>query len=147
MGAGTSSAVGILQPDCNIPGGETLVRVILEGRRYFAEKFGVRPHVAYNFDTFGHPASLPQLLRQSDFEMYIHCRPTEKQMELPRYIVGKALMAPEILGLRLDSGWYGTPTPGQAYAQAQKGIELARASGQDVLVTWGLGDHGGGRDT
>ena len=27
-----------LQPDCNIPGGETLVRCILEGRRYFWEK-------------------------------------------------------------------------------------------------------------
>jgi len=28
--------------------------------------------------------------------------------------------------------------------QAQTGIALAWASGQDVLVPWGLGDHGGG---
>ena len=57
--------------------------MILEGRRYFQEKFGVKPTVAYNFDTFGHPASLPQLLQQSGFRLYIHCRPTDQQMELP----------------------------------------------------------------
>lgn len=54
--------VARLQPT----GWRNLVRVILEGRRYFAEKFGVRPRVAYNFDTFGHPSSLPQLLQGSD---------------------------------------------------------------------------------
>src|SRR5215510_4091861 len=72
-----------LQPDVNLPGGETLVRVILEGRRYFQEKFGVCPPVAYNFDSFGHPGSLPQLLKQSGFDMYIHCRPDATLLELP----------------------------------------------------------------
>ncbi|NJL94124.1 MAG: hypothetical protein HC915_10560 [Anaerolineae bacterium] len=65
-----------LQPDVNLPGGETIARCILEGRRYFAEKFGVRPTVAYNFDSFGHGNGLPQLLRQSGFALYIHGRPT-----------------------------------------------------------------------
>src|SRR3972149_3992688 len=46
-----------LQPDCNMPGGETFVRLIATGRRYFAEKFGVRPLVAYNFDSLGHNGS------------------------------------------------------------------------------------------
>lgn len=134
-----------LQPDCNLPGGETLVRLILKGRRYFAEKFGMRPKVAYNFDTFGHPSSLPQLLRQSDFEMYIHCRPQAYQLDLPAALYcWEGVDGSQVMTLRPDSGWYGTPEPGQAYAQALKGIELARASGQDVLVTWGLGDHGGG---
>lgn len=32
-----------LQPDCNMPSGESIVRQILEGKRYFKEKFGKEP--------------------------------------------------------------------------------------------------------
>lgn len=32
-----------LQPDCNMPSGESIVRQILEGKRYFKEKFGKKP--------------------------------------------------------------------------------------------------------
>ncbi|TNJ63133.1 alpha-mannosidase [Paenibacillus hemerocallicola] len=39
-----------LQPDCNMPSGESFVRQIMSGRRYFAEKFGVAPTTAINFD-------------------------------------------------------------------------------------------------
>lgn len=134
-----------LQPDCNIPGGETLVRVIVEGRRYFAEKFGVRPLVAYNFDTFGHPGTLPQLLTQSGFQIYVHCRPTETQMDTPGPIYRwEGVDGTQILAVRPNSGWYCTPGSGQAQIQARRGVEIARETGDDVLVTWGLGDHGGG---
>jgi len=134
-----------LQPDLNIPGGETVARLILEGRRSFAEKFGVRPSVAYNFDTFGHPAGLPQLLRQAGFDLYIHCRPTEQQLELPAPLYRwRGCDGSEVLALRPDTGWYCTPQPGDAQKQAQKGVERARQTGRDTLVLWGLGDHGGG---
>ncbi|MBZ0299872.1 MAG: hypothetical protein K8J31_09035, partial [Anaerolineae bacterium] len=136
-----------LQPDVNLPGGETIARVILEGRRYFAEKFGVRSPVAYNFDSFGHPGSLPQLLKQSGFSLYVHCRPDATQMDLPNPTYRwEGIDGTQVLTVRPSSGWYTTPTPehGTSLDQARKGIEIARATGDDVLVTWGLGDHGGG---
>ncbi len=134
-----------LQPDINLSGGETLVRLILEGRLYFQEKFGVRPPVAYNFDTFGHAGSIPQLLKQAGFDIYIHCRPTADEMELPAPVRRwEGIDGTQVIAVRPNSGWYGTPGDGQAQAQARKGIEIARETGEDVLVTWGLGDHGGG---
>jgi alpha-mannosidase len=134
-----------LQPDVNLLGGETLVRVILEGRRYFAEKFGVRPTVSYNFDSFGHPASLPQLLKQSGFEMYIHCRPTGQQMELPApFYCWRGVDGTEVITVRPDTGWYCTPLEGQAEMQLRAGVHVAKQTGRDTIVTWGLGDHGGG---
>lgn len=134
-----------LQPDCNLAGGETLVRLIIEGRRYFQEKFGVRPPVAYNFDTFGHPGTIPQLLKQSGFEIYVHCRPTAAQMDTPGPVYRwQGVDGTEILTVRPNSGWYCTPGSGQAQDQARSGVQIARETGQDVLVTWGLGDHGGG---
>lgn len=64
-----------IQPDVNLPGTESLVRTIAEGRRYFREKFGVSPRVAYNFDSFGHSGGLPQILKLAGYEMYVHMRP------------------------------------------------------------------------
>ncbi len=134
-----------LQPDVNLPAGETLVRVILEGRRYFAEKFNVRPPVAYNFDSFGHPGSLPQLLKQSGFEMYIHFRPTPRQLDLPGVpYQWQGVDGSEVIGLRPHDFWYCTHKAGMAEQQARQGIELARATGHDIFVPWGMGDHGGG---
>jgi alpha-mannosidase len=49
-----------IQPDCNIPGGESFVRQALYGQRYFREKFGVTARVGYNVDSFGHHGMLPQ---------------------------------------------------------------------------------------
>jgi len=133
-----------LQPDCNMPGGETMVRVIAAGRRYFAEKFGVQPRVAYNFDSFGHNGSLPQLLRQSGCDLYIHCRPGESLMKLPApQYRWRGLDGSEVLALRPAAGWYGT-FEGTAVESVRRALELARKTGEDVLVLWGLGDHGGG---
>lgn len=133
-----------LQPDCNMPGGETLVRVMGIGLRYFREKFGVRPTAAYNFDSFGHNGSLPQLLRQAGYRLYLHCRPPAGLLDLPAaQYRWKGLDGSEILALRPSTGWYGTFEDGAADS-VRRGVEEARATGRDTLVLWGLGDHGGG---
>ena len=54
-----------LQPDCNIPSGESFARHSLIAQRYFREKFGVTAKTGYNVDSFGHNASLPMILRMS----------------------------------------------------------------------------------
>ena len=50
-----------IQPDCNLPSGESFCRQGLYGQRYFSEKFGVRARTGYNVDSFGHSAGLPQI--------------------------------------------------------------------------------------
>ena len=51
-----------LQPDCNMPGGESFIRQMEAGREYFREKFGKQPTTAINFDPFGHSRGLVQLM-------------------------------------------------------------------------------------
>ena len=51
-----------LQPDCLIPSGDSIILQIEYGRKYFKEKFGVKPEIAYNVDSFGHSGGLPQIL-------------------------------------------------------------------------------------
>ena len=134
-----------LQPDLNICGGETLVRHILTGRNYFKNKFAVQPKVAYNFDTFGHPSSLPQLLTQAGYELYIHCRPRDYQLSLPDALYRwQGCDGSQIAAIRPLTGFYNSNKPGEAQEKALLGIELAKKLGRDVMVLWGLGDHGGG---
>ena len=72
-----------LQPDVNLPGAESIIRQIAEGRRFFREEFGAAPCVAYNFDSFGHSAGLPQILAAAGYAMYIHMRPQAPELDLP----------------------------------------------------------------
>ena len=60
-----------LQPDCNMPAGESFVRQIREGQRYFKEKFGVVPTTAINFDPFGHTRGLVQILKNAGYNTHV----------------------------------------------------------------------------
>jgi alpha-mannosidase len=52
-----------VEPDCQIPSGESFVRQLFYGQRYFQNTFGRRCSVAWFPDTFGYSPGLPQLLR------------------------------------------------------------------------------------
>ena len=52
-----------IEPDCNLPAGESLVRQFLYGQRFFEREFGRRAEVFWNPDVFGYNGQLPQLMR------------------------------------------------------------------------------------
>ncbi len=49
--------------DTNLPSGESLIRQLYWGKRWFRERMGLDSQVAWQPDTFGFTACLPQLLR------------------------------------------------------------------------------------
>ena len=53
-----------VEPDTNMPSGESLIRQLLYGIRYFDRQFGKRSTVLWLPDVFGFSPVLPQLLRQ-----------------------------------------------------------------------------------
>ncbi|WP_019501583.1 alpha-mannosidase [Pseudanabaena sp. PCC 6802] len=60
-----------VEPDCNLPNGESLIRQILYGKQYFREKFGRDSRIAWLPDTFGFNWQLPQILSKSGFVAFI----------------------------------------------------------------------------
>ena len=61
-----------VEPDVNLAGAESLARQLLYGRTYFREKFGdVETPVLWLPDTFGFPASLPQLMVQAGLKWFV----------------------------------------------------------------------------
>ncbi|WP_062119386.1 alpha-mannosidase [Aureimonas sp. AU40] len=59
-----------VEPDTNMPTGESFVRQILYGQRYFEKTFGVRHRVCWLPDCFGFSPALPQLLRQGGMDSF-----------------------------------------------------------------------------
>ncbi|MBU5672365.1 alpha-mannosidase [Paenibacillus brevis] len=60
-----------VEPDLNIPSGESLVRQNLYGQKFYLEEFGKRSFIEWLPDTFGYCASLPQILKLSGVEFFM----------------------------------------------------------------------------
>jgi alpha-mannosidase len=62
-----------VEPDTNLPGGESLVRQAIVGRRFLADEFGLSPanmRLCWLPDTFGYNGNLPQILRKSGMDWF-----------------------------------------------------------------------------
>ena len=131
-----------LQPDCNMPAGESFVRQILLGRRYFAEKFGVEPSTAVNLDPFGHTRGLVQVLAKSGYKAYLCCRPGDDWCPLPGdEFVWVGYDGSEVLANRASAHYCSI---GGRERERLEGW-LAKNPGKDLVIhLWGIGNHGGG---
>ncbi|MGQ9649492.1 MAG: glycoside hydrolase family 38 C-terminal domain-containing protein [Phycisphaerae bacterium] len=131
-----------LQPDCNMPSGESFVRHILTGKRYFKEKFGVDVTTAINLDSFGHSWGLPQILVKSGYDSYLFCRPFQNDCPLPdSHFVWVGCDGSEVMACRVD-GWY-TSQLGKAHLKIMERMKNHPDKPFSLLL-WGVGDHGGG---
>jgi alpha-mannosidase len=59
-----------VEPDLNMPDGESLVRQLLIGKRYFRDKFGVDVRIGWNPDSFGYNWQLPQIYKKSGIDYF-----------------------------------------------------------------------------
>jgi alpha-mannosidase len=60
-----------VEPDLNMPDGESLVRQILVGKRYFQKNFGVDVKIGWNPDSFGYNHQLPQIYKKSGMDYFV----------------------------------------------------------------------------
>lgn len=60
-----------VEADCNLTSGESLVRQVLYGKRFFKEEFGVDNRVLWLPDVFGYSAALPQILKKSGIDWFV----------------------------------------------------------------------------
>ena len=133
-----------VQPDCTVPSGEGFVRQIESGLSYFKEKFGVRPTVAVNFDSFGHTQGLVQILKKCGYEGYIFCRPMTGLMDLPdRVFNWVGFDGSTVKASRFEDMTIYCSELGSAVEDIKR--KLIPWQESDVaFALWGVGNHGGG---
>ncbi|WP_353931120.1 alpha-mannosidase [Okeanomitos corallinicola TIOX110] len=132
-----------VEPDLNLISGESIVRQLLYGQRYFLEKFGKISPVVWVPDTFGFCATLPQFLINAGIEFFV----TQK------------LRWNDTTKFDYDLFWWRSPDGSQilSYMSALIGETIDPVKMSEYLCEWqtltglnnalwlpGVGDHGGG---
>lgn len=132
-----------VQPDCNIPCGESFARQALISQNYFYDKFGVIAHTGYCVDSFGHNAMLPQLLKKSGMDHYVFMRPAAHEKTLPANIFfWEAPDGSRVTTFRILLNSYGTFEHLEEFMDRCAGEftpEMDR-----LMCFYGVGNHGGG---
>src|SRR2546421_982 len=132
-----------VEPDCNVPGGESLVRQGLYGQRYFHDRFGRLAEAGYNVDSFGHPATLPQILKKSRLARYVFMRPQPHEQSLPsRLFWWEGTDGSRVLAFRVPFE-YGASGDGLEKHVGRCLDELS-PSLKESMCFYGVGNHGGG---
>ncbi|WP_426517438.1 alpha-mannosidase [Diaminobutyricibacter sp. McL0618] len=132
-----------VEPDCNMPTGESFARQGLYGQRYLQSRFGRPATVGMNVDPFGHNAMLPQILKQQGLIGYCFLRPGPHELSMPHTTFWwEAPDGSRVLGYRIPFEYASHER--EVDRQTEKAIAQLDRTLSDVMVFYGVGNHGGG---
>jgi alpha-mannosidase len=133
-----------VEPDLNMPDGESLVRQLLIGKRYFKEQFGVDVRIGWNPDSFGYTWQLPQIYKKSGVD----------------YFVTQKMHWNDTNQLPLKLFWWESPDGSKVlsyfpndYVNPIEPVPMAGTLAKsralnpglpEIMHLYGIGDHGGG---
>jgi alpha-mannosidase len=133
-----------VEPDLNLPDGESQVRQVLVAKEYFQRKFGVDVRVGWNPDSFGYNWQLPQIYKKSGIDYFV----TQKMEwndtnQLPLKLFW--WQAPD--GSRVltyfPHGYVNQIGPVRIASDMARSVEL-NPGAKEMMHLYGIGDHGGG---
>ncbi len=145
-----------LEADCNLTSGESLVRQILFGTRFFQREFGQKCTYLWLPDVFGYSWALPQILKKSGIRSFMTTKISWNQYNRMPHdtFIWRGMDGSEILahfvttpepGQRADRWRY--TYNGQLTAETVQGAWTAyrdKEVNRELLIVYGYGDGGGG---
>ena len=134
-----------VEADMNLPSGESLVRQIVFGQRYFEEKFGRRCTEVWIPDVFGYPAGLPQVFAAGGMDRFVTQKLSwNKQNTFPH----STFWWEGLDGTRVLTHFPPVDTYNAEITPEEFGFSIANfkdhAWSTDSLMPFGHGDGGGG---
>lgn len=145
-----------LEADCNLSSGESLVRQVLFGTRFFEKEFGVKNRILWLPDVFGYSAALPQILKKSGIDYFMTTKIAWSEYNKMPYdtFMWKGMDGTEILTHFITTRDY-EPEPKSHFTTYNGKLNAQQIMGawqryqnkgmnDDVLVSYGYGDGGGG---
>jgi alpha-mannosidase len=134
-----------VEPDLNMPDGESLVRQLLVGKRWYKQAYGVDVRIGWNPDSFGYTWQLPQVYKKSGVD----------------YFVTQKMTWNDTNQLPFKLFWWESPDGSKVLAyfphdyvnlnmnpdrlSADLVAARRRATGEmEMMDLYGIGDHGGG---
>lgn len=142
-----------LESDCNIPSGESLVRQLLTGKRFFKREFDVDNRVLWLPDVFGYSWALPQILKKSGIDYFMTTKISWSQYNrfpydtfMWRGIDGTEMLTHYITTPDNDGSWFYTYN-GNVTGSSIQGLwdnYRQKDINDNLLLAYGWGDGGGG---
>ncbi len=146
-----------LEADCNLIGGESMIRQIERGQDYFIRHFGKASRTLWLPDVFGYSAAMPQILRGFGIELFVTSKISWNETnklpfdsfrwrgidgsEMPTQFITTASMQ------TLGKGEFKTVYEGNCNASETLG-SILRHQQRDIqpnaIMPFGYGDGGGG---
>ena len=134
--------------DTNIPSGESLIRQVLTGKAWFREQLGVKTTVAWQPDTFGFSAALPQILKQAGIRYFATEKLLRADPETERFPYQNFIWE-GMDGSTVEALSFFKANAPVSPALLQKRWDAERSQRENIdtqLYTFGYGDGGGGAD-
>ncbi len=146
-----------VEADCNLTSGESLVRQVLFGKRFFNKEFGVDSKVLWLPDVFGYSAALPQILRKSGVDKFVTSKISWNETNMMPYdtFMWKGIDSTEIFTHFLTAQHCDKNNTVNCNTTYNAMLEPALVKGtwnryqqkhinNEVIITFGHGDGGGG---
>lgn len=134
-----------IEADCNVTGGESLIRQILHGKNFFRDEFGVDVDNLWLPDVFGYSAALPQILRQSGIDYFLTQKLSWNQFnDFPHHTFRwQGIDGSEVVTHFPPENNYNSPlTPEYVIAAEERFKEKDIVD--EFISLFGIGDGGGG---
>jgi len=134
-----------VEPDLNMPDGESLVRQLLVGQRYFKQTYGVVARIGWNPDSFGYTWQLPQIYKKSGIDYFVTQKMTWNDTnQLPfKLFWWESPDGSKVLTYFPHDYVNTTLNPVRLATDLKTARE--RSPGMtEMLDLYGVGDHGGG---
>ncbi len=134
-----------VEPDLNLPDGESLVRQLLVGQRYFQKEYGVTARIGWNPDSFGYNWQLPQIYKRSGMDYFVtqkmHWNDTN---QLPfRLFWWQSPDGSKVLTYFPTDYVHDNVNPTRISADFAESAQRNPGTAE-MLDLYGIGDHGGG---
>jgi alpha-mannosidase len=133
-----------VEPDLNMLDGESLVRQLLVGKRYFQEKFGVDVRIGWNPDSFGYTWQLPQIYKKSGVDYFV----TQKMAwndtnQLPLKVFWWQSPDGSRVLTYFPHDYVNEIEPVRIFSDVAK-ARILNPGLPEMMHLYGIGDHGGG---
>jgi len=134
-----------VEPDLNMPDGESLVRQLLVGKRWYKQAYGVDVRIGWNPDSFGYTWQLPQIYKKSGIDYFVTQKMTWNDTnKLPfKLFWWQSPDGSKVLTYFPDD--YVNLSLSPVRLSNDLAIARQRSPGlTEMMDLYGVGDHGGG---
>ncbi len=149
VAAGQWEPIGAMwvEPDTNMPTGESFVRQLLYGQRYFERTFGRRHTVCWLPDCFGFSPALPQLLKLAGVDNFFTIKVNWSETNPMPFDLfwWEGLDGSRVLAHTFNNpvGGYNAQISPRASVETWRNFRGKRHA-RESLLSFGYGDGGGG---